>query len=111
MINCVNTSGFAIPAKNVVDYYWVGDQQIMIYWYKDSLIANTAICPHMGAQMEFSDGYIRCPWHGLFVDPINREVSWGGAAEENSTLKCKYPKIKDFKVKIKDEFVFLFEDL
>lgn len=111
MIKCVNTSGFAIPSKNVVAYYWVGDLQIMIYWYKDQLIANTAMCPHMGAQLDFCKGYIRCPWHGLFADPIDREVSFMGGGKKTSTLKYKYSKLKNFKVEIKDQLVFLFEDV
>ena len=55
----------------------------MIYWHKDQLIANTAMCPHMGAQLDFCEGYIRCPWHGLCADPIDREGSffWGGEKE------------------------------
>lgn len=108
MIYCINTNGFTIPAKNAVDYHWVGALQIMIYWYQGSLMANTAICPHMGAQLEFCDGYLRCPWHGLFVDPIDREI-WWGRRKESSTLRYKYPKIKDFKVEIRDQLIFLFE--
>jgi len=101
----LNSTGIPIPAKNDVDYHWIEGMQVMIYWYNNRLFANSAICPHMGAELELHDGCVRCPWHGIFADPENLKIHGGGGI-----LKLKVTNIIGFRLEVINQEIFLYKD-
>lgn len=63
-----------LPSKNEVIYVWTREKvEVMVYWFKGSLVAHSSLCPHMGSQLAFNfkKGTITCPWHSLCASPVD----------------------------------------
>ncbi len=58
----------ADPPAGGVAYAWISRmRQIMAFRHGGTLRVCSAICPHMGAQLQidFRHEVVTCPWHGL----------------------------------------------
>ena len=57
-----------LPQNNSHSYHWISQkQEILIIHENGEIKAFSAICPHMGARLQYDSKkkVIYCPWHGL----------------------------------------------
>lgn len=56
------------PKNHCHSYHWISQKQEIIVIHEDGEFkAYSAICPHMGARLQYDskNKIIFCPWHGL----------------------------------------------
>ena len=83
------------PPRGAVTYHWVTrTQQIMLFWVGGQVRACSAICPHMGARLQFDTRRqcITCPWHGLTAKVGSSR------GESFSCAHPRYRRIKQYRV-------------
>jgi nitrite reductase/ring-hydroxylating ferredoxin subunit len=96
-------AGFNFPNPNSkeVFYYWTSDKiQIMVYWFKGSLKVHSAICPHMGADLQLERGLIKCPWHALCASPDDLKFN-----------HQRYRSVRNYSYKMKGDKIYINEQL
>ena len=63
-----SASRVSTPPGDGVSFAWVSrTQEVMVFRHEGRVMACSAICPHMGAQLQLDRrrGQVICPWHGL----------------------------------------------